>query len=84
MTAGEVGLRSSQPRLKALGAGATLSRTRTRSFRTGTEGKNRVRIYEPEGEPPAGFAPTEPTLEDAYLLTMRGELANGVPAPATY
>jgi ABC-type multidrug transport system ATPase subunit len=48
------------------------------------EGKNRVRIYEPEGEPPAGFAPTEPTLEDAYLLTMRGELANGVPAPATY
>jgi ABC-2 type transport system ATP-binding protein len=46
------------------------------------EGKNRVRIYEPEGEPPAGFAQTEPTLEDAYLLTMRGELSNGVPAPA--
>jgi ABC-2 type transport system ATP-binding protein len=48
------------------------------------EGKNRVRIYEPDGDAPAGFAPAEPTLEDAYLLTMRGELANGVPAPVAY
>ncbi len=48
------------------------------------EGKNRVRIYEPDGNPPAGFSPAEPTLEDAYLLTMRGELANGMPAPVAY
>jgi ABC-2 type transport system ATP-binding protein len=48
------------------------------------EGKNRVRIYEPDGDPPAGFSPAEPTLEDAYLLTMRGELANGTPAPVAY
>jgi ABC-2 type transport system ATP-binding protein len=38
------------------------------------EGKNRVRIYHPNGSPPAEFAPTAPTLEDAYLVTMR---ANG-------
>jgi len=48
------------------------------------EGKNRVRIYEPDGDPTAGFSPAEPTLEDAYLLTMRGELANGTPAPVAY
>jgi ABC-type multidrug transport system ATPase subunit len=38
------------------------------------EGKNRVRIYQPTGEPPANFAPSAPTLEDAYLVMMR---ANG-------
>jgi ABC-2 type transport system ATP-binding protein len=35
------------------------------------EGKNRVRVYEPEGRPPAGFSPVPPTLEDAYLVMMR-------------
>jgi ABC-2 type transport system ATP-binding protein len=35
------------------------------------EGKNRVRVYEAGGEAPPGFVPTEPTLEDAYLLMMR-------------
>jgi ABC-2 type transport system ATP-binding protein len=35
------------------------------------EGKNRVRVYEPEGTAPAGFAPVTPTLEDAYLVMMR-------------
>ncbi len=36
------------------------------------EGKNRVRIYEPGGEPPPGFEPVSATLEDAYLLLMQG------------
>lgn len=37
------------------------------------EGKNRVRIFEPEGAPPAGFEPVAATLEDAYLLLMQSE-----------
>jgi ABC-2 type transport system ATP-binding protein len=35
------------------------------------EGKNRVRVYEPDGQPPAGFTQVPPTLEDAYLVMMR-------------
>lgn len=35
------------------------------------EGRNRVRIYQPEGTPPAGFEPVEATLEDAYLAVVR-------------
>jgi ABC-type multidrug transport system ATPase subunit len=35
------------------------------------EGRNRARIYEPSGAPPAGFAPATVTLEDAYLVLMR-------------
>ncbi len=35
------------------------------------EGKNRVRLYERDGDPPQGFAPAEPTLEDAYFVLMR-------------
>ena len=35
------------------------------------EGKNRVRIFEPGGQPPAGFEPVPATLEDAYLLLMQ-------------
>jgi ABC-2 type transport system ATP-binding protein len=35
-------------------------------------GKTRVRLYEPNGLPPAGFTPVEPTLEDAYLVLVRG------------
>ena len=35
------------------------------------EGKNRVRIFEPEGHAPAGFEPVPATLEDAYLLLMQ-------------
>lgn len=37
------------------------------------EGKNQVRVYEPSGLPPVGFAPVEPNLEDAYFVLMRGE-----------
>ena len=33
------------------------------------EGRNRVRVYEPKGTPPGGFAPVAPTLEDAYLVS---------------
>jgi ABC-type multidrug transport system ATPase subunit len=43
------------------------------------EGRNRVRIFEPEGHPPAGFEPVPATLEDAYLLLMQDE---GLPAQA--
>jgi hypothetical protein len=39
------------------------------------EGRNRVRVYQPEGEPPPGFDRVEATLEDAYLATVR--LGNG-------
>jgi ABC-2 type transport system ATP-binding protein len=43
------------------------------------EGRNRVRVYQPEGSPPAGFAAVAPTLEDAYLVAIKtGEL----PGPA--
>ena len=43
------------------------------------EGKNRVRIFEPDGQAPAGFEPAPATLEDAYLLLMQDA---GLPAPA--
>jgi ABC-2 type transport system ATP-binding protein len=43
------------------------------------EGKNRVRIYEPEGQAPAGFEAAPATLEDAYLLLMQEE---ALPAPS--
>lgn len=44
------------------------------------EGKNRVRVYEPNGSPPAGFEQVPPTLEDAYFVLMgpgngRGEVS---------
>ena len=55
------------------------------------EGRHRVRLYEPDSSPPAGFMPVEPSLEDAYLVLMRlGELPGAEqidittePAPAT-
>jgi ABC-2 type transport system ATP-binding protein len=37
------------------------------------EGRHRVRVYAPEGHPPAGFEPATATLEDAYLVLMRTE-----------
>jgi ABC-type multidrug transport system ATPase subunit len=45
------------------------------------EGKNRVRVYEPEGEAPEGFVPVTPTLEDAYLVLMQGQ---GLHLPAAF
>jgi len=35
------------------------------------EGRNRVRIYHPQGSPPAGFTSVEATLEDAYVAAVR-------------
>ena len=35
------------------------------------EGRNRVRIYHPEGQPPDGFRAVEPTVEDAYFIMLR-------------
>ncbi|HVR95202.1 MAG TPA: ABC transporter ATP-binding protein [Thermoanaerobaculia bacterium] len=35
------------------------------------EGRNRVRVYQPDGRPPLGFEPVPATLEDAYLLRMQ-------------
>jgi ABC-type multidrug transport system ATPase subunit len=43
------------------------------------EGRNRVRIHDPQASPPSGFEPAAPTLEDAYLLLMR----NGMAPPVT-
>jgi ABC-type multidrug transport system ATPase subunit len=37
------------------------------------EGRNRVRVYDPDGDAPPGFLPVLPTLEDAYLVLMRGK-----------
>jgi ABC-type multidrug transport system ATPase subunit len=44
------------------------------------EGRNRVRVCEPDGSPPEGFAPVSPTLEDAYLVLMRSRPAAQAPA----
>jgi ABC-type multidrug transport system ATPase subunit len=42
------------------------------------EGKNHVRVYQPDGVAPPGLALSEPTLEDAYLVAMQGNgLGNG-------
>jgi ABC-type multidrug transport system ATPase subunit len=35
------------------------------------EGKNRVRIYDTQGQAPEGFIAAAPTLEDAYLVMIR-------------
>lgn len=40
------------------------------------EGRNRVRIFDPEGQPPEGFSPALPTMEDAYFMLMRGDLGS--------
>lgn len=34
------------------------------------EGENRVRIFAPDDSVPAGFAPVDPTLEDAYMTLV--------------
>ncbi|WP_165226754.1 ATP-binding cassette domain-containing protein [Aquisphaera insulae] len=49
------------------------------------EGQDRVRIHQPEGDPPPGFSPVSPTLEDAYMLMIQGNQRppGGTPEPAT-
>ena len=43
------------------------------------EGRNRVRVYDPDGNPPPGFVPVAGTLEDAYLVLMRGGRLDRLP-----
>jgi ABC-2 type transport system ATP-binding protein len=50
-----------------------LARTRRVTQSILVEGKNQIRVYEPHGAPPPGFAAVEPNLEDAYFVLMRGE-----------
>jgi ABC-2 type transport system ATP-binding protein len=48
------------------------------------EGRNRVRVWQPEGAPPEDFLPVPATLEDAYLVLMRSEglpHAHATPVP---
>jgi len=60
-----------------------LSRLRRVTQAILVEGQNRVRIYDPTGEPPAGFEPVPATLEDAYLLLMQdAEVRAAEPAPS--
>ena len=58
------------------GVVSTLELEALRSERTVTqahlvEGRNLVRLYEPDGEPPDGFELVTATLEDAYLVLMQ-------------
>jgi ABC-2 type transport system ATP-binding protein len=48
-----------------------MNRSRTVTNSLISEGRHRLRIYEPGGDPPAGFREVPPTLEDAYLVMMR-------------
>jgi ABC-type multidrug transport system ATPase subunit len=56
---------------------AELQRSRQVTQAVLVEGRNRMRVYEPNGSPPAGFEPVAPTLEDAYLVMVRS--GNGLP-----
>jgi ABC-type multidrug transport system ATPase subunit len=56
---------------------AELTATRRVTQSILVEGRNQVRVYEPDGRPPAGFVPVEPNLEDAYFVLMRGEALAG-------
>jgi ABC-type multidrug transport system ATPase subunit len=40
------------------------------------EGRHRVRIHLPSGEPPSGFSLVKATLEDAYLVLMRTDTSD--------
>jgi ABC-type multidrug transport system ATPase subunit len=50
------------------------------------EGTHRVRVHEPAGDPPPGFAAVEANLEDFYLVTTRAPISlpgrNGAARPA--
>lgn len=56
-----------------------LRRTRRVTHAVLVEGRNRVRVFEPNANPLPGFEPVTATLEDAYFLLMRDD----APAPAT-
>jgi len=59
---------------------AELRRARVVTQALLVEGRQRVRVYAPDGGAPAGFEPVAPSLEDAYLVLMRTELALGARA----
>jgi ABC-type multidrug transport system ATPase subunit len=42
------------------------------------DGRNRVRVFEPEGQPPDGFVGVPVTLEDAYLVAIKTGQLNGL------
>ncbi|MFI5456404.1 MAG: ABC transporter ATP-binding protein [Isosphaerales bacterium] len=42
------------------------------------EGQNRVRVYQPEGDPPEGFVEVAPTLEDVYLVAIKTGRLDGL------
>ena len=48
----------------------TLQRTRRVTQAVLVEGRNRVRLHEPNRDVPPGFEPAVPTLEDAYFVLM--------------
>jgi ABC-type multidrug transport system ATPase subunit len=50
---------------------AELQRSRQVTQAVLVEGRNRMRVYEPNGSPPPGFEQAAPTLEDAYLVMVR-------------
>jgi ABC-type multidrug transport system ATPase subunit len=50
---------------------AELQRSRQVTQAVLVEGRNRMRVYEPDGSPPPGFEAVTPTLEDAYLVMVR-------------
>jgi ABC-type multidrug transport system ATPase subunit len=50
---------------------AELQRSRQVTQAILVEGRNRMRVYEPNGSPPPGFEQAAPTLEDAYLVMVR-------------
>ncbi len=54
-----------------------LRRTRRVTQAYLVEGRNRVRVYQPDRIAPPGLAPAEATLEDAYLVTMQQGDATG-------
>ncbi|MFH1763844.1 MAG: ATP-binding cassette domain-containing protein [Gemmatimonadota bacterium] len=57
-----------------------LTRTVTQSLLS--EGRHRLRIYEPHVDPPPGFREVPPSLEDAYLVMMRTGGVPGAVVPA--
>jgi ABC-type multidrug transport system ATPase subunit len=42
------------------------------------EGRNKVRVYQLDADPPAGFVEVAPTLEDAYLVAIKTGRLNGL------
>jgi ABC-2 type transport system ATP-binding protein len=50
---------------------AELASTRRVTQSMLVEGRRRVRLYQPDGAAPEGFAPASATLEDAYLVLQR-------------